>query len=65
MALRFQKACVGVAAVRSERVWSEAALKEQNKGHGQKQSTSISISSVLICLNCLPSSVVFCVAQSR
>ena len=51
MALRFQDTCVGVAAVRSERVWKEAAFKEHNKLHGQKQSKLISISSVLMCLN--------------
>jgi len=65
MALRFQETCVGVEAVRSERVWKETAFKEHNKVHGQKLSKLICISSVLIWLSCLPSSVGVCVAQSR
>ena len=48
MALRFQETCVGVAAVGRETVWSETALKEHNKVHGQKLSKLICISSVLI-----------------
>ena len=65
MALRFQGICVGVAAVSRKRVWSETAVKEQNKSHGQKIINLICIPFVLICLNCLPSSVGVCVAQSR
>ena len=63
MALRFQDTCVGVAAVRSQTAWREAAFKEYNKLHGQKLSKLICISSVLMCLNCLPSSVGVCVTQ--
>jgi len=65
MALRFQGICVGVAAVRREIVWSETAVKEQNKSHGQNLINLICIPSLLICLNCLPSSVGVCVAQSK
>ena len=35
MALRFQEICVGVADVCREIVWSETAVKEHNKSHGQ------------------------------
>ena len=65
MALRFHESCVGVAAVCRQRVWNETAIKQQNKLHGQKLINLICIPSVLICLNCLPSSVGVCVAQSR
>ena len=65
MALRFQGICVGVAAVRRERVWNETAVKEHNNSHGQKLINFICIPFVLICLNCLPSSVGVCVAQSN
>ena len=63
MALRFQDTCVGVAAVRSETAWSETAFKEYNILHGQKLSKLICNSSVLMCLNCLPSSVLVCVTE--
>ena len=65
MALRFQETCVGVAAVCRQRVWNETAVKQQDNVHGQKLINLICIPSVLICLNCLPSSVAVCVAQSR
>ena len=65
MALRMQGICVGVATVCRERVWSETAVKEHNKSHGQKLINLIFIPSVLICLNCLPSLVGVCVAQSN
>ena len=50
--LRFQETCVGVAAVPREAERSETAIKEHNKLCGQKLSTLIRISSVLICRNC-------------
>ena len=65
MALRFHETCDGVAAVCRQRVWNETAVKQQNKLHGQKLINLICIPSVLTCLNCLPSSVGVCVAQSR
>jgi len=65
MALRFQETCVGVAALCRQRVWNDTVVKQQNKVHGQKLINLICIPSVLICLNCLPSSVGVCVAQSR
>ena len=64
-ALRFQETCFGVTAVRREIDWGETALKEQNKVHGQKLSTLIWISSVLIRPGPLPSLEGVCVAQSR
>jgi len=65
MALRMQGTCIGVAAVRRDSVWSETAVKEHNKSHGQKLINLICIPSVLICLNCLPSSVGVCEAKSN
>ena len=65
MALRMQGTCDGVAAVRRESVWSETAVKEHNKSHGQKLINLICILFLLICLNCLPSSVGVSVAQTN
>ena len=64
MTLRFQETCVGVAAVCRQRVWNETAVKQQDNVHGQKLINLICNPSILICLNCLPSSVGVCVAQS-
>ena len=65
MALRFQETCVVVADVCREKVWGETAVKEHNKFQGKKIINLICIPSVLISVNCLPSSVGVCVAQSR
>ena len=63
-ALRIQEICFGVAAVPRETEWIERAVKEHDKLQGQKLCSLISISSVLICHNCLLSSEGVCVAHS-